>query len=49
MDESLPDLADFASRQGTSYRLLKVFNPWLIGNSLTNKSKKRYEIRIPKK
>jgi membrane-bound lytic murein transglycosylase D len=49
IEEPIPNLADLAVKHGTNYRLLKVFNPWLIGTSLTNKSGKRYEIRIPKK
>ena len=38
---------DFAAKHNTSYRMLKVFNPWLIDSKLTNKSKKTYEIKIP--
>lgn len=38
----------FAKEKGTNYRILKVYNPWLIDNKLTNKSGKTYEIRIPK-
>jgi len=48
IEEAIPNLAELAVKHGTSYRLLKVYNPWLIGSSLTNKSKKRYEVRIPK-
>lgn len=40
---------DFANEHGTTYRMLKVYNPWLVSSSLTNKNKKTYEIRIPKK
>jgi membrane-bound lytic murein transglycosylase D len=39
---------DFAVKQGTTYRMLKLYNPWLIANKLTNKSGKKYLIRIPK-
>lgn len=49
IEEPVPNLADLAVKHGTSYRMLKVYNPWLIGSLLTNKSGKRYEIRIPKK
>ncbi len=45
--ESIPDLASLAQQYGTSYRMLKVFNPWLVGSSLNNSSGKKYEIRIP--
>lgn len=47
--EPVPDLASLAQQYGTSYRMLKVFNPWLIGSTLSNKNGKKYEIRIPNK
>jgi hypothetical protein len=49
IDGPVASLADLAEQHGTSYRLLKVYNPWLVGSSVTNKAGKRYEIRIPKK
>lgn len=49
VDGPVPDLADLAVNNGTSYRMLKVLNPWLISTSLTNKTGKQYEIRLPKK
>jgi membrane-bound lytic murein transglycosylase D len=39
---------DFAQEHKTSYRMLKLYNPWLRDYKLTNKSKKTYEVRIPK-
>jgi hypothetical protein len=39
---------DFAIAQKTTYRMLKDFNPWLKGNSLTNKGKKTYRLLLPK-
>jgi membrane-bound lytic murein transglycosylase D len=47
--ESIPDLATLAQQYGTSFRMLKVFNPWLVGTSLNNPGGKKYEIRIPNK
>ncbi len=41
------NFADFASEQGTNYKLLKYMNPWLRENSLTNARGKTYEIKIP--
>ncbi len=46
--ESNVDWAAFAKKYGTNYRLLKVYNPWLIASKLSNKNKKKYLIRIPK-
>lgn len=39
---------DFAIEHGTNYRMLKLYNPWLIDSKLTNKEGKTYQIRIPK-
>ena len=48
INESIPNLGDFAKKYGTTYRLLKVYNPWLRSYRLTNSKKKTYEIKIPK-
>lgn len=45
--ENIPNLAEFAISNGVSYKLLKMFNPWLRGKSLTVKNGKSYEIKIP--
>lgn len=37
----------FAKEKGISYRILKVYNPWLIDHKLTNSSGKTYEVKIP--
>ncbi len=39
---------DFAREHGTNYRMLKLYNPWLVDSKLTNKAGKTYEIRLPK-
>ncbi len=39
---------DFAREHGTNYRMLKLYNPWLIDGKLTNKGRKTYQIRVPK-
>jgi membrane-bound lytic murein transglycosylase D len=40
-------LTDFAISHGTNYKMLKMFNPWLRDASLSNKSGKKYVIKIP--
>ena len=45
--QSIPNLTDFAYRQGTNLKLLKYFNPWLRSNSLTVSPGNSYEIKIP--
>lgn len=47
VNKSIPDLADFATSQGISYRQLKIYNPWLVSSSLTVRPGKSYDIRIP--
>lgn len=46
--ESIGDLATFAIEQGTTYRKLKLYNAWLLTNSLHVTGNKMYEIKIPK-
>lgn len=45
--ESIPNLADWAKMQGTSYKYLKILNPWLRARSLTVKAGKGYDIALP--
>ena len=47
--ESVSSWGEFAEKYGTSYRHLKVYNPWLISKGLTYSGNKEYQIRIPKK
>jgi len=48
VDSSITDLAGFALKNNSSYKILKYFNPWLKNNSLLNKDKKTYYIEFPK-
>ncbi len=48
IDSSIYNIADFAIAQGTNYKILKLFNPWLRTNTLSNTEKKKYNIDIPK-
>jgi hypothetical protein len=48
IDETISNLGDFAKEHGTTYRLLKVYNPWLMSYKLTNSKGKKYDIKIPK-
>ena len=48
LDSSVADLADYATSLGINYFILKMYNPWLRDNYLSNKSKKSYAIKIPK-
>ena len=44
---AVEDFAAFASDHGTNYKLLKMFNPWLRENFLTNNTGKTYVIKVP--
>lgn len=48
VDGSVEDFADFASKYGINYKVLKIFNPWLRDNQLLNPKKQTYYIQIPK-
>ncbi len=45
---SVANWGDFARENGTNYRMLKLYNPWLVDSKLTNKTGKTYKIRLPK-
>ncbi len=47
VDSALFDLVKFAKDNGTNYKMLKYFNPWLRARRLTNKYKKTYYLKIP--
>lgn len=48
VDTSIANLGDFAKQFGISYRMLKLYNPWLRDWSLPNPKGKTYDIKIPK-
>lgn len=48
VDSSIHNLADFALAQNINYKILKLFNPWLRANTLSNPENKKYVIEIPK-
>jgi len=45
--KSISNLGDFAIEQGTNYRMLKLYNPWLVSGSLPIRAGNSYDIRIP--
>jgi membrane-bound lytic murein transglycosylase D len=47
IDSAIPNLAEFATRYSINYKILKLFNPWLRDNFLTNERGKTYLIKIP--
>ncbi len=47
VSETVDSWGEFADEKGISYRMLKVYNPWLISGKLTCSGKKVYEIKLP--
>jgi len=47
VDKSVPSWSEFAKSHGITYRMLKVYNPWLREHSLTV-IKNTYQIRLPR-
>lgn len=45
--ETIPDLAEYARQNGTSYKMVKILNPWLRARSLTVKAGKTYSLQLP--
>lgn len=45
--ESIPNLAAWADSLGTTYKYVKILNPWLRGKTLTVKAGKSYEVKVP--
>ena len=48
VDSTISSLAEFAHRNGITYRQLKVYNPWMLDSRLPDESRKLYKIKIPK-
>jgi len=49
VDSTVSDFADFARANGTNYKILKYLNPWLRDNTLSNPSRKTYNIVFPER
>ncbi|WEK35561.1 MAG: lytic transglycosylase domain-containing protein [Candidatus Pseudobacter hemicellulosilyticus] len=47
VSSSIPDLAAFAITQGTTYKELRLMNPWLRGRTLAIAGGKTYIIHLP--
>ncbi len=47
IDQSIEDLAQFAIDNGTTYKMLRVVNPWLRGSKLSVGEGNNYIVKIP--
>jgi membrane-bound lytic murein transglycosylase D len=41
------NLSELAAENGISYRMIKLFNPWILQGSIKNPGQSSYEIKIP--
>jgi|SRR5690625_41855 len=48
VDTAVEKFSGFAKEFGINYKILKIHNPWLREAHLNNKSRKKYQIEIPK-
>ena len=46
-DKTIDNLAGYAIQNNSSYKMLKIYNPWLRAHKLTVKPGKQYEIHLP--
>lgn len=47
VENSVANWTDFAKKHGLTYLQLHEANPWIRSTTLTNKSKKTYQVKIP--
>lgn len=47
VNSSISNLADFAIQNGTTYKMLRLLNPWLRGRSLVVQAGKTYVLKLP--
>ncbi len=47
VDSSISNLSNFALQNGTSYKMLRFLNPWIMSDKISNTKNKMYSIKIP--
>ena len=48
IDTAIINIAQFSKDLGVNYKIMKIHNPWLREGHLNNKTRRTYEIQIPK-
>ncbi|MBL7920387.1 MAG: lytic transglycosylase domain-containing protein [Bacteroidia bacterium] len=48
VDSTVTNIANLAKEMGCNKTILKLYNPWLLGESLQNSNGRVYEFKIPK-
>jgi len=46
VDTAIPSIADFAAQYGLKYKHIKILNTWLRDAQLTNRERKKYQVKI---
>lgn len=49
IDSAVTDFAYVAAKHNTTYKILKIFNPWLREPTLANKEKRTHVLKLPKR
>ena len=49
IDTTIESLSEFANKNNSNYKMIKLLNPWLRDKSLPNKARKNYDIKLPLK
>jgi hypothetical protein len=49
IDSTVSDWADFAKENGTIYKYVRLYNPWIQEKYLNNKKRRSYQVKLPKK
>ncbi len=47
VDSTITNLPNYAQEKGTTYKMLKFYNPWLKGEKLSNPNKIAYKLFLP--
>lgn len=47
VDSTIANLSEFAVKNNTNLKILKLLNPWLRDSSLPNKARKKYKLKLP--
>jgi len=47
INSTIDDLAQYATNNGTTYKMIRAMNPWIKGRSLTVRPGKSYIIKLP--
>lgn len=47
INDEVIDWSEFANKNGTNYKILRILNPWIRSYDYTNKARKSYTVKVP--